>query len=37
MEITQGMMSAIIFGVAIIGLVLIIVFSRWPEIKDKDD
>lgn len=37
MEITQLMMSAIIFGVAIIGLVLILVFSRWPKIKDKDD
>jgi len=38
MEITDSAQLGYIFtAVAVITLLLIIVFSRWPEAKDQDD
>jgi hypothetical protein len=38
MEITDSSQLGMIFtGVAVITLLLIIVFSRWPAVKDQDD
>jgi len=34
MEITQNLLGVVFIGVAVITLVIIIVFSRWPKRKD---
>jgi len=34
MEITQNLLGVVFIAVAVITLVIIIVFSRWPKRKD---
>lgn len=37
MEITQNMLAFITTGTAVITLLIIVVFSRWPKKKDTDE
>jgi hypothetical protein len=37
MEITQEILGYTFIGVAMITLLIILVFSRWPNKKDQDD